>query len=224
MIQRHVFITGATGYLGRHLIPVLAARGHRVRALVRPASAGRLDPAAEPVAGDALDSRTFRDAIAPADTLVHLVGVSHPNPLKASQFRKIDLVSLAASLEAAMEAGIRHFVFVSVAQPAPVMQEYVRVRAECEDLLRRSGLNATVLRPFYVLGPGHRWAHLFAPVFWLFERLPPTAEASRRLGLVTIDHMVGALVHAVEHPASGVSLVEVPRIRRFAPDGQLVPA
>ena len=88
-----VFITGGTGYLGRPLIAELLRRGHRVRALVRPGSEDRLPLGSEVVLGDALDGSSYVHKIQPATTFVQLVGVSHPSPAKAAQFRKIDLVS-----------------------------------------------------------------------------------------------------------------------------------
>src|ERR1700758_3896378 len=76
--SRRVFITGATGYLGSELIPVLLERGHRVRALVRPTSKAKLASACEVVTGDALDANSYRNLVRPADTFIHLVGVPHP--------------------------------------------------------------------------------------------------------------------------------------------------
>src|SRR5581483_2653231 len=82
-------------------------------------------------------------------------------------------------------------------------------------LLRGSGLRHTVLRPWYVLGPGHRWPYALLPVYWTLERLPSTRASARRLGLVTIDQMVDAIVAAVESPPAGGSrIVEVPDIRQ----------
>src|SRR6185312_11442549 len=119
-----------------------------------------------------------------------------------------------ASVAAAAVGGIQHFVYVSVAQPAPMMKDYLAVRAEGESLLRASGLNATILRPWYVLGPGHRWPYALIPAYWICERLPPTREGARRLGLVTLNQMLNALVRAVETPASGTRILEVPEIRK----------
>jgi uncharacterized protein YbjT (DUF2867 family) len=211
-----VFVTGGTGYLGRELIPRLLERGHQVRALARPGSERKLPPGALPVVGNALDGSTFAGAVKPADTFVQLVGVAHPSPAKASQFRTIDLVSARESVLAAVKAGARHFVYVSVAQPAPVMKAYQGARAEGEQTLRDSGLAATVIRPWYVLGPGHQWARALLPVYWLLERWPSTRQTARRLALVTLTQMTAALVCAVEQPATGFRIVEVPEIRRSA--------
>ena len=200
--------------MGRRLIPQLLQHGFTVRALVRPGSETKLSPGCEPVRGDVLNSESYIDKVFPAETFVHLVGVSHPNPSKAQRFRSIDLVSLKASVEAAVQAGCRHFVFVSVAQPAPVMKAYLEVRAESEQFIRAAGINATILRPWYVLGPGHRWPYALLPVYWILERLPSTRESAMRLGLVTIDQMVRALVKAVNEPATGVRIVTVPEIRQ----------
>jgi uncharacterized protein YbjT (DUF2867 family) len=80
-------------------------------------------------------------------------------------------------------------------------------------MLRASGLNATIVRPWYVLGPGHWWPYALVPGYWLAEAFPPTRELALRLGLVTVAQMVSALVAAVEHPASGLRIVDVPAIR-----------
>jgi uncharacterized protein YbjT (DUF2867 family) len=210
---RSVFITGGTGYMGSRLIPRLLERGHEVRALVRPGSEKRLPSGCVPVAGDALDGNSYSGKISPADTFVQLVGIAHPSPAKAEEFRKVDLVSGLGAVKAATGAGIRHFVYLSVAHPAPMMKEYIAVRSECEAAIEAAGLNATLLRPWYVLGPGHRWPYLLVPFYKLAELLPPTREGALRLGLVTLEQMVTALLAAVENPARGIRVVSVPEIR-----------
>jgi uncharacterized protein YbjT (DUF2867 family) len=90
-------------------------------------------------------------------------GVAHPSPSKAQQFIDIDLRAAREAITAAKEAGIEHFVYVSVAQPAPAMKAYVAVRAECESEIAKAGLNATSLRPWYVLGPRHWWPLALVP-------------------------------------------------------------
>ena len=208
-----IFITGGTGYMGRRLIPELARRGHDVRALVRPGSERKLPGGCEVVVGSALDASTYSGHAEGRDTFMHLVGVAHPSPAKGQEFRSIDLVAGQAAIAAAVEARVRHFIYVSVAQPAPMMKTYIDVRAQCEDTLRKSKLNATILRPWYVLGPGHRWPYVLLPLYWLAERFPMTKDGARRLGLVTLPQMIAALVAAVDHVPEGIRVVEVPAIR-----------
>ena len=210
-----VFVTGGTGYLGRPMIAELLRRGHQVRALVRAGSESKLPAGCEAILGDALDGGSYVEKISPADTFVQLVGVSHPSPAKAEQFRKIDLISATGAIKAAANAGIQRFIYVSVAQPAPVMKAYIEERAEGEAMLQRSGMHATVLRPWYVLGPGHRWPYALIPMYWLMGLIPATRAGARRLGLVTLAQMTRALIHAVENPADGMRVLEVPEIRRF---------
>jgi Nucleoside-diphosphate-sugar epimerases len=214
-----VFISGGTGYVGRRLLPELLRRSHAVRSLVRPGSEDKICSQCAVTTGDVLNSQTFSMAVPPADTFIHLVGVPRPAPWKGKAFRALDLPSLRASLAAAQEANIRHFIYISVAQPAPVMKAYVKVRSECEALIQASGLSATILRPWYIIGPGHYWPMVLWPVYKLLECVPETVASARRLGLVTIQQMVAALVWTIEHPADAIRIVDVPGIRALASTG-----
>lgn len=169
---------------------------------------------AEPIVGDALASETFARRVASADTFIQLVGVAHPSPVKAAQFRSIDLVSVRESAKAASQNDVQHFIYVSVTQPAPVMQEYVAVRAEGEAIVRVTGMNATFLRPWYVLGPGHRWPWLLLPFYWLAEILPPLRATALRFHPVTLKQILSALISAVENPPRGIRVVETAEMRR----------
>src|SRR5215831_19828717 len=208
--RRCVFITGGTGYMGQRLIPRLLTRGHIVRALVRPGSEKKLPGGCTPILGDAIDGSTYAGKVSPADTFVQLVGVAHPSPAKAAEFRRIDLPSGLGAVAAAQVAKIRHFIYLSVAHPAPTMHSYIAVRTECEAAIEQADLNATILRPWYVLGPGHWWPYLLLPMYKIAERLPKTREGALRLGLVTLEQMIHALTFTVENPVQGRRIVGVP--------------
>ena len=215
-----ILVTGGSGYIGTRAVAALVARGHSVRALVRPASAGRLPSGVEAIVGDALDAASIAAALGRADTLVHLVGTPHPNPSKAEEFERVDLLSIRASVAAAKSRQLAHLVYVSVAHPAPAMHAYVAARVAGEAAIADAGLTATLLRPWYVLGPGHWWPVALLPFYAVGEILPWTRSTSRRIGLVTVQQMVRALVRAVESPppAGTQRVVEVPEIRRVQPD------
>jgi uncharacterized protein YbjT (DUF2867 family) len=150
-------------------------RGHRVRALVRPGSERKAPAGCQIVVGNPRDAATF----------VELVGVTHSNPAKAAEFRAIDLNSALAGLNAARDASVKHFVYVSAALPAPVMKSYIAVRTEVEQRIRESGLNATFLRPWYVLAPGRRWPYLLVPTVLATQN--DSADARVRAAAGTSD-------------------------------------
>ena len=214
MSSNQVFVTGATGFMGSALTAELLRRGHQVSALTRPGSESKLPGGCRIVHGDALNGSSYASQIAPADTFVHLVGVSHPSPSKETEFRSIDLQSIRHAVPVAAKAGIRHFVYLSVARPAPIMREYQAVRAEGENLITQAGLNATFIRPWYVLGPGRRWPLALVPLYAIARMFPPTREGAIRLALVTRDQMVRSLISAIENPAQGVRVLEPQDIRR----------
>jgi nucleoside-diphosphate-sugar epimerase len=211
-----LFVTGGTGYIGSRLIPLLASRGHQLKAVVRPGSETKIAPNVSMVSADPLEDGSYTESIRGCDTFIHLIGVPHPSPAKAAQFRAVDLPSIQIAVKAAREAGIRHFIYLSVAQPASMMEAFIAVRAEGEALIRSSGMKATFVRPWYVLGPGHWWPYALVPFYWLAELLPPTRESAQRLGLVTISQMLNALVWAVEHPAEDVRILDVSAIRKLS--------
>ena len=106
------------------------------------------------------------------------------------------------------------------------MRAYVDVRMRGESLVRdfiahRADRSATFLRPWYVLGPGHRWPHALVPLYWLMERLPSTRERARQLGLVTIAQMLRTLVTCVDQPPDRERVLGVEQIansRYLIPD------
>jgi uncharacterized protein YbjT (DUF2867 family) len=211
-----VCVTGSTGYIGSRLIPLLAERGHQVTAVVRPESQKKIPRDVSIVEADPLKEGSYASSVRGCDTFVHLIGVPHPSPAKAAQFRAVDLPSIQVAVKAAREAGVRHFIYLSVAQPASMMQAFIAVRAEGEKLIRATGMSATFVRPWYVLGPGHWWPYALVPFYKVAELLPATRESARRLGLVTISDMLTALVWSVENPPNDVRILDVPKIRELS--------
>jgi uncharacterized protein YbjT (DUF2867 family) len=211
-----ICITGGTGYIGRRLIPLLTKRGHSVKAVVRAGSENKLPSDVSAVIADPLEEDSYTDSVRGCDTFIHLIGVSHPSPAKAAQFRAIDLPSVQVAVKAASDAGVRHFIYLSVAQPAPMMQAFIAVRAEGEALIRASGMKATFVRPWYVLGPGHRWAYALLPFYRIAELFPGTRESANRLGLINLSQMLNALVWAVENLPDNVRIVDVPKMRELS--------
>ncbi len=214
-VNNKIFITGATGYIGSRLASVLIEKDFEVSALVRHGSEHKLPTGCKIIIGDALNKETYRDKINGCETFIHLVGVSNPAPSRKKEFEEIDLVSVQEAVEAARNSKVKHFIYISVANPAPIMKDYVHVRLKGQALIRESGMYATFLQPWYVLGPGHRWPYVILPFYKILERIPRTRESASRLGLVRIDSMIYAILFAVRNPANGIRIMRVPQIKKF---------
>lgn len=213
--KRTVFITGASGYIGTRLAKRLLKKGHRVIALVRKGSENKIPKSADIVIGNPFDAKTFQQKI-PADAvIVQLLGVAHPSPKKSQKFKEIDLRSVKATADAAANAGITHFVYVSVAMaPIKFMQAYQEVRKQGEQYCLSKTFNCTFIRPWYVIGPGHWWPVLLLPIYGLAEIIPSWRIKARAMALVTIKQMLHALINVIEDESSSQRILETKDIRR----------
>jgi hypothetical protein len=96
------------------------------------------------------------------------------------------------------------------------MPHYLWVRSLGEAMIREAKLSASILRPWYVLGPGRSWPKAIMPLYKLAEWIPATRATAERLGLVTIEQFIRALVHAAEYPPlpGAQRIIDVPAIRQ----------
>ncbi len=210
-----VFITGGTGYIGTRLIKALLADGNfHIKALTRKGSENKLPKGCEIIYADALNADSYKNSIAPAAIFVHLIGVAHPSPAKAEQFRKIDLISVQQAAKAAATAGIKHFIYLSVAMyPTTIMKDYQEVRARGETILLQQHFTCSFIRPWYVLGPGHWWPLLLKPFYWLAKFIPSKREAAKQLGTVTIKQMIETIVYAIKNQPPVNTVYDVSKIK-----------
>lgn len=215
--MKHFFITGGTGYMGTRLVKRLIEKRYHVIVLVRKGSEHKVLPGAETVIGNPFDAKTFQSLIPKDSVFIQLLGVAHPSPKKAQQFRDIDLQSVKASADAASFAGVSQFIYVSVAMtPGKLMQAYQQVRKEGEEYCLSKKLNCTFIRPWYVLGPGHWWPVLLLPVYGLGEIIPSWRKKIRSMALVTINQMLNALINTAENNPAPLRIIEIKEIRNSA--------
>jgi len=148
-----VLVAGATGYLGRRLVPRLRARGRTVRALVRGGAARAAAFAhlagCEIAEGEITDAAACRRAAVGADAIVNLVGIIREKG--AATFEAIHVGGTRTLVEAGRDTGVRRFLYVSALGARPdAPSGYGRTKAEAERLVRESGLSWLVLRPSIV--------------------------------------------------------------------------
>ncbi|MBL6948999.1 MAG: SDR family oxidoreductase [Rhodospirillales bacterium] len=218
-----VLITGATGFVGRALVPVLADAGHEVRAVVRET------PATSPANGivfheipDIGPETDWTDALSGVDAVVHLAGRAHVMAERAADpaaaFNRINTAGTERLARAAADAGIKRFVYISTVK---VMGEETRAPYSEADtptpedaygasklagekaLLRIAGetdLEAVILRPPLVYGPGAKGNLLSLLKLCRLAPPLPFAAIDNRRSLIFIGNLVDAVVLCLEHP------------------------
>jgi uncharacterized protein YbjT (DUF2867 family) len=135
----HILVTGATGTLGKAVVPTLLRTGHAVRALSREAHSGR---DVEWVWGDLTGGKGVYSAVRDVDAIIHLATFAR----KGHRAGSVDVAGTAVLLDAAREAGVPHLVFTSIVGADQAATGYLEDKLEAERLIRESGIGWTILR------------------------------------------------------------------------------
>lgn len=213
----NVFVTGATGFVGAHLVKALRARGDTVSALVRrPALVERLGwgPDVRVVRGDLEDEAALRAGSEGADVVYHVAGqIAARN---AAEFMTCNRDGTANVLEAARDGGAKRFLFVSslavggpttpghpideARPPAPVT-DYGRSKLAGEVLVRAMPFPWTIVRPPVVYG---EWDRGTLPIFQFAKRgvAPVFGDGSQELSVIHGEDLARSLIAAATAPAA----------------------
>jgi uncharacterized protein YbjT (DUF2867 family) len=143
-----VLVTGATGFIGRRLVPALVADGHTVRAMTRRPEA--YDGEGEPVGADVMDPASLTAALEGVDVAVYLV-----HSLDDPDFERKDAEAARNVSKAAATAGVRQIIYMGgLGADDDDLSAHLRSRREVEGLLGQDGVPVTVLRAVIVVGHG----------------------------------------------------------------------
>jgi NADH dehydrogenase len=222
MAARLVTIFGGSGFIGRHLVRVLAREGWRIRAAVRrPDLAGHLQPLGAVGQIHAVQANLrYRDSVARAvhgaDAVVNLVGILHETGRQ--KFASVQAQGARIVAEEAARAGITNFVQLSaIGADAASQSDYARSKAAGEAAILASLPGAVILRPSIVFGPEDQFFNRFAAMARIAPALPLIGGGETKFQPVYVGDVALAIKAALEGRAKPGAIYELggPEIRSF---------
>jgi NADH dehydrogenase len=206
-----VLVTGATGFVGPHVVHALRARDVPVRALVRDRRRGAKLTAwgAELVEGDVTDPASLGAAVAGADAVIHLVAI-----IKGSRadFERIMAQGTRDLVAAAREAGVRRFILASALgldERTKDSVPYFAAKWEMERATKESGLEHVIFRPSFIFGKDGGALPTFVKLARFAPVTPIVGPGTQRLQPIWVEDVAEYYARALELPEAANRTFEI---------------
>ena len=216
-----VFITGATGYVGKVVLKHLLAAGHEPVCLVRPGSEGKLKSfkGLKIVSGDVRKPDTLVGAMEGARAVIYLVGAIMENRQKGATFEALHYKGAKHVIEEAKIAGVKRFLHMSAIGSRPeAVSCYHQTKFKAEEYLKASGLTYTIFRPSLIYGPGDDHINLFAKMIKYSPVLPVMGAGTNLFQPVYVETVAQGFVAALKTPVAANKVYEVGGPEKFSND------
>jgi len=205
-----IFITGATGFVGKHLVLELLKRKHHVVALVRQPNHLRIrlpksidTSQLTGIGGDVTDPDSIDlDAIKACDAAIHLIGIIRQFPSQGITFDKLHTDATKNVLWACREAGIKRFIHMSALGANKSSSAcYHRTKAEAEEAVQQSDLDWTIMRPSMIFGKDGEFYRMVRRMIKV-GIVPLIGDGSTPMAPITISTACEAFSRTLEKPES----------------------
>lgn len=214
-----VAVTGATGFVGRHVVRELVARGHRPVCIVRDRSRLSIDHVSrdrlDVVQADLTEIEPLAAIMQGADAIIHLVGIIFEHPLSGQTFERVHVETTRNVIEAAKQAEVKRIVHMSaLGARSHAISRYHQTKWAPEEMVRQSGLEWTIFRPSIIHGPDGEFMRMmrmmvcnwFVPAFGFlpmpFPVIPYFGKGTPRIQPVAVKDVAACFVAALSNPGT----------------------
>lgn len=197
MAAQQLVILGGTGFVGSHLVPRLAADGHRITLLSRNREQHRelgVLPQVRVRSADVYDDDVLRSEFAGADAVINLIGILNPRGKHSFQRAHVELTRRV--IAACHASGVGRLHQMSSLKAGQGLSQYLKTRGEAESLVRASALDWTIYQPSVIFGEGDGLVSRFAA---LLRHMPvlPLARAKARMAPTFVGDVAEAITRCV---------------------------
>jgi NADH dehydrogenase len=211
-----ILVTGANGYVGRHLVARLAAQAEPVRGLVRRADA-RLPAGVEAVRGDVTGAATLAAALDAVETVIHAAAITgdRKEPYRGA-YDRVNRQGTENLVAAARKAGVKRLVAMSGLGCRPATPgSYMATRWGMEEAVRNGGIPFVILQPSVLFGPHAPFVSALANLARRSPVLPALGGGGTRFQPLWIEDLVTCLVASIAkddllgtaHPLGGAEIL-----------------
>jgi uncharacterized protein YbjT (DUF2867 family) len=207
-----VFLTGATGFVGKHMARRLLEDGHELTCLARdtdsPESAQLEELGAGLAVGNILDADSVVAGAAGAAAVIHLVGIIFER--RGATFEEIHVHGTVNALAAAAMAGAGRYIHMSALGTGPrAASAYHKTKWAAEEQVRGSGLDYTIFRPSTIIGPGGEFFNMLARQVRLSPVLPVIGNGRYRMQPVSVFDVAACFSKSIENPRARNQVYEI---------------
>ncbi len=208
--EKFVLVTGASGFVGGHVVRELVGRGFTAICLVRDEAklAARLGPleseAIVPVQGSVFNEQDLARCLEHADAAIHLVGIITESGGANQTFHRVHVEATRSVVKACEAAGVRRYVHMSALGTRPgefEVSPYHQTKWQAEQAVRDSELDWTIFRPSLIHGPDGEFMQMmkyFATPSLRQPVMPFFGEGRSRVQPVHVKDVARCFVRALE--------------------------
>ena len=198
-----IFIAGASGFVGGHLIDAVLKDGHKLRCLARAEKSQKLleQKGIEVIPGDITETETLAGALDGIDFVIHLVGIMEEKG--AATFERVHVEGTKNLVNEAKKSGVKHFFYQSaLGADKGSWSGYLKTKAEAEEIVKASGIPYTIFRPSLIIGQWDGFTKKLMDLIKMSPVIPIPGDGKSKFQPVYINDWVKCMLKVVSSPES----------------------